>query len=374
MNLRTPGPTPCPPDVLAAMGRQMDDHRGPAAAALIQRLTAGLKRAFQTQNDILIFTSSGTGGMEAAIVNTLSPGDKVLAVSIGNFGDRFAAIARAYGAAVTKLDFPAGQAADPEAVAAALRADPDIRAVLVTHNETSTGVTNPLPEIARAVRAADPGPGGRDRLLIVDSVSGMGSLPCPVDTWDLDVVVSGSQKGWMVPPGLAFMSMSPRAWEAAARATAPRYYFDAARARDAQAKGQTPWTPALSLFYAMDVALAALEQEGWEQVYARHARIGAYTRRGVQALGLELLADERVASNTVTAVKVPDGIDAAALRRLLREEYGVVLAGGQGALSGKIVRIGHMGLVSEADIDEALTALGEALTRLGFPGKAGARV
>jgi aspartate aminotransferase-like enzyme len=344
----------------------MDDHRGPAAAALIERLTAGLKRAFQTQNEILIFTSSGTGGMEAAIVNTLSPGDKVLAVSIGNFGDRFAAIAKAYGATVTKLDFPAGQAADPQAVAAALRADPHIRAVLVTHNETSTGVTNPLAEIARAVRELDRDAPAGERLLLVDSVSGLGSLPCPVDAWDLDVVVSGSQKGWMVPPGLAFMSMSPRAWAAHARATMPRYYFDAARARDAQAKGQTPWTPALSLFYALDVALDLLEQEGWEQVYARHARIGAYTRRGVKALGLELLADERVASDTVTAVKVPDGVDAAALRRLLREDYGVVLAGGQGALSGKIVRIGHMGLVSEADIDAALTALGQALTRLGF--------
>ncbi len=359
MNLRTPGPTPCPPDVLAAMGRQMDDHRGPVAAELIRRLTAGLKRAFQTQNDILLYTSSGTGGLEAAVVNTLSPGDKVLAISIGNFGDRFAAIAKTYGAAVTKLDFPAGQAADPEAVATALRADPDIRAVLVTHNETSTGVTNPLPEIARVVREAD-------RLLLVDSVSGIGSLPCPVDAWGLDVVVSGSQKGWMVPPGLAFMSMSARAWEAYERATMPRYYFDAARARDAQAKGQTPWTPALSLFYALDVALEALEREGWEQVYARHARIGAHTRRGVKALGLELLADERVASNTVTAVKVPEGVDAAALRRLLREEYGVVLAGGQGSLSGKIVRIGHMGLVSEADIDAALAALGQALARLGF--------
>jgi aspartate aminotransferase-like enzyme len=359
VNLRTPGPTPCPPQVMEALGRQMIDHRGPEAAATIKRLTAGLKRAFQTQNDVVILTASGTGGLEAAVVNTISPGDNVLAVSVGVFGDRFASIAQTYGARVSRLSFEAGQAADPARIEQALAADPSISAVLVTHNETSTSVTNPLEPIAAAVRAAD-------RLLLVDAISSMGSIPVATDGWGLDVVVSGSQKGWMVPPGLAFLSMSPRAGPAHGRCTAPRFYFDAARHRDSAEKGQTPWTPALSLFFALDVALEMLEREGWESVFERHARIAEFTRRGVRELGLELLADPRFASNTVTAVRAPEGVDVSALRRLLREEYGVVLAGGQGPLQGKIVRIGHLGLVSEDDISEALSALGKALTSLGF--------
>jgi aspartate aminotransferase-like enzyme len=345
------------------MGRQMIDHRGPEAAAMIKRLGAGLKRAFQTENDVVILTTSGTGGLEAAVANTLSSGDKVLSVSIGVFGDRFASIAQTYGAQVTKLTFEPGQAADPDAVARALAADPDIRAVLITHNETSTSVTNPLEQLARVVRDAD-------RLLLVDAISSLGSIPVATDAWGLDVVVSGSQKGWMVPPGLAFMSMSPRAWEAHARSTAPRFYFDAARHRDAQEKGQTPWTPALSLFFGLDVALGMLEKEGWDSVYARHERIGAFTRRGVLDLGLELQADQRFASNTVTAVKAPEGIDVSALRTIAREQYGVVFAGGQGSLTGKIFRIGHLGLVTEDDITEALTALGKSLQQLGFRSKA----
>jgi aspartate aminotransferase-like enzyme len=292
-------------------------------------------------------------------VNTISPGERVLAVTVGVFGDRFASIAQAYGAQVTKLSWEPGAAADPAAVGRALAADPSISAVLVTHNETSTGVTNPLQEIAGVVTAAG-------KLLLVDAISSMGSIPVPVDAWGLDVVVSGSQKGWMVPPGLAFMSMSPRAWEAHARSTAPRFYLDAARHRDAAARGQTPWTPALSLYYALDVALQMLETEGWDQVFSRHARIAEFTRRGVRELGLELVADPRFASSTVTAVWSPQGVDVAALRKLLREEYGVVFAGGQGALSGKIFRIGHLGLVAEGDIAEALSALGRALTTLGF--------
>ena len=359
MNLRTPGPTPCPPAVLEAMGRQMIDHRGPEAAAMIKRLSSGLQRAFQTANDVVILTTSGSGGLEAAVVNTISPGERVLAVSVGVFGDRFASIAETYGAHVTRLVVEPGQAADLAAVAAALDADPAIAAVLVTHNETSTSVTNPLREIAAAVRAAG-------KLLLVDAVSSLASIPVAVDEWGLDVVVSGSQKGWMVPPGLAFMAMSPRAWEAHARCTAPRFYFDAARHRDAAARGQTPWTPALSLFFALDVALDMLEAEGWESVFARHARIAEFTRRGVREIGLELLADQRFASNTVTAVKIPEGIDVSTLRKTLREEHGVVLAGGQGSLSGKIVRIGHLGLVSEPEIAEALDALGTVLAGLGF--------
>lgn len=359
MNLRTPGPTPCPPEVLAAMARPMVDHRGPELAATLARVSAGLKRAFQTENDVLIFTTSGTGGLEAAVVNTISPGDKVLSVSCGVFGDRFASIAQTYGARVTKLAFEPGTAADPAAVSRALNADPEIRAVLITHNETSTGVTNLLTELAEAVR-----PSGA--LLMVDGISSVSSLSVPTDQLGLDVVVAGSQKGFMIPPGLAFLSLSARAWEAHARSTAPRFYFDAAKTREATAKGQTPWTPAVSLYFALDVGLQLLEAEGWANIYARHARVGAYTRSRLRQLGLELVAAEGVASNTVTAVRGPDGIDISTLRRRLREDYGVVLAGGQGSLTGKVFRIGHLGLVQEADIEEAVTALDKVLVSMGF--------
>jgi len=337
----------------------MVDHRGPEMAALIAGLAPRLQTAFSTANDVLIITTSGTGGLECAVVNTLSPDDHVLSVSIGNFGERFAQIATAYGARVTKLGFDSGQAADPERVAAALREHPDVRAVLVTHNETSTGVTNPLEAIAAAVR-----PSGA--LLLVDAVSSLSSIPVKVDAWGLDVVVSGSQKGWMLPPGLAFVSMSARAWDAYRTATTPRFYFDLGKHRDAQAKGQTPWTPALSLYFALNVALDMLEAEGWESIYARHQACADLTRDGVRRLGLQLLADERFASNTVTAVQAPPGLDVSRLRKVLREQYGVVVGGGQAELSGKIFRIGHLGLVHEDDITATLRALENALPVAGF--------
>jgi aspartate aminotransferase-like enzyme len=341
------------------MSTPMVDHRGPEMAELIRRVTPRLQRAFQTENDVLIVTTSGTGGLECAVVNTLSPADHVLSVSIGNFGERLAQIASAYGANVTKLRFEDGAAADPERVAAAVRENPDIKAVLVTHNETSTGVTNPLAQIAEAVR-----PSGA--LLLVDAVSSLSSIPVKSDAWGLDVVVSGSQKGWMLPPGLAFVSMSPRAWEAYARATMPRFYFDLGKYRDATAKGQTPWTPALSLYFALEVALDMLEAEGWEAIFTRHQACADATRAGVRRLGLELLADERFASNTVTAVKAPEGLDVSRLRKALREEHGVVVGGGQAELTGKIFRIGHLGLVTGEDIAATLAALEQALPVAGY--------
>lgn len=359
MNLRIPGPTPCPPEVLAAMARPVVDHRGPEIAEIVRSAGPRLARAFQTENDVLILTTSGTGGLEAAVVNTLSPGDHVLAVTIGNFGDRFAQIATAYGARVTKLAFPWGEAADPQRVRAALAEHPDLRAVLVTHNETSTGVTNPLEQIAAVVRESD-------ALLLVDGVSSISSIPVKVDAWGIDVAVSGSQKGWMLPPGFAFVSMSDRAWAASAEARMPRFYFDLAKNRDAAAKGQTPWTPAVSLYFALDVALDMLEAEGWEAVYARHQVCADLTRHGVRRLGLTLVADEQFASNTVTAVRMPDGVDVSLLRKTLREQFATVVGGGQGQLSGKIIRIGHMGLVDENDITSTLAALEAALPIAGY--------
>jgi aspartate aminotransferase-like enzyme len=359
MNLRIPGPTPCPPQVLAAVAKPMINHRGRHFAELIGRVVERLKRFYRTQGDVLVLTASGTGGLEAAVVNTLSPGDRVLAVVIGAFGERFAAIAQAYGAEVVRLEYEWGRAADPDDVRRVLSREPRIKAVLVTHNETSTGVTNPLKALAAVVRE-------HERLLLVDAVSSLGAIPLETDAWGLDVVVTGSQKGWMVPPGLAFVSVSQRAWEAYREAKMPRFYLDLGRHKEALERGQTPWTPALSVLFGLDVALEMMEAEGLENIFARHARIGEMTRQGVKALGLRLLADERYASNTVTAVVVPDGVDERVLRRLLEDEYGVVLAGGQGKLSGKIFRIGHLGWVTEEDIRDTLDSLAQALPRVGY--------
>jgi aspartate aminotransferase-like enzyme len=322
-------------------------------------VTRRLKEFFLTQNDVFILTTSGTGAMEAAVVNTLSPGDRVLAISVGAFGDRFGNIAKTYGAEVSRLDFEWGRAANPEDVRRALAADPTIKAVLVTHNETSTGVTNPLEDIARVVREFD-------KLLLVDAVSSLSAIPVRTDDWGLDFVVTGSQKGWMVPPALAMVSASPRAWEAHAQAKMPRFYFDIAAAKDYLERGQTPWTPAVSVFYALDLALEMMAQEGLENIFARHRRLGQFVRDGVKSLGLELFADERFASDTVTAVKVPEGVDGRALQRLCEDEYDLIIAGGQAKLAGKIFRIGHLGFVSEEDIQAALDVLAKVLPRVGF--------
>jgi aspartate aminotransferase-like enzyme len=344
------------------MGRQMIHHRSPAFAEIIGRVTDGLKQLFETENDLFCLSCSGTGALEAMTVNMLSPGDRVLVVSIGVFGDRFATIAKTYGADVTKIDFEWGTAADPDAVAKALQADNSYKAVCVTHNETSTGITNDLQAIAAAVRRVRP-----DILLLVDAISSLGSIRCQVDAWDLDVVATGSQKGWMVPPGLAMVSVGERAWKASEQARMPRFYFDFAKAREFLAKGQTPWTPAISLFFALDVALKQLVAEGIDGIVERHQRIADLTRRGVKSLGLQLLADEAHASNTVTAVKVPDGVEWPKLYRLLQDDYDTLIEGGQGPLAGKIFRIGHLGWVTDKDITETIETLRQALPRVGFP-------
>ena len=376
-NLRIPGPTPVPPDILEAVAHPMVNHRGREFAALISRVAERLKDWFQTSNDVLILSASGTGGLESAVVSTLSPRDRVLSVSIGAFGERFAAIADTYGAEVIPLQYEWGQAARAEDVRQALAEHPDVKAVLVTHNETSTGVTNPLEEIARAIRSQESGvrsqapsrASGRTDgpLVLVDAVSSLGAIPFEADGWGLDVVVTGSQKGWMVPPGLAFVSMSERAWRAYENAKMPRFYFDLGRHRDALPKGQTPWTPAMSIFFGLDVALERMAEEGAERIFTRHASMGRMVREGVKAFGLELLCqDERYASDTVTAIKCPEGVEVSALRNTMEDEYNVVIAGGQGKLQGKIFRIGHLGLVEEEDIRETLAALEQTLAKLGF--------
>jgi len=338
------------------MAKQMINHRGDEFGRLFNDVTGKLKQLFQTKNDVLILTGSGTGGLEAAIVNTLSPGDKVLAVSIGDFGDRFANIARRFGANVIPLQFEWGKAADPEAIGKALRAQPEIRAVLVTHNETSTGVTNDLAAIGSVVKQFD-------KLLLVDSISGLGSIDLPVDAWHCDVVITCSQKGWMVPPGLAMVSVSQAAWQAYTEARMPRFYWDFAQAARFMGRGQTPWTPAVSILFALQVSLDMMLQEGLANIFARHARVAQTARDGIKSLGLSLFGDEAHASNTVTAVTSPEGIDTRKLLRVLREEHGVVLAGGQGKLDGKIFRIGHLGWVDEDDIREVISALKVSLPK-----------
>ena len=354
MQLRIPGPTPCPPEVLQAVSRQMINHRGKEFGELIYSVTAKLKELFQTKNDVFLLTGSGTGGMEAAVVNTLSPGDKVLAVSNGFFGERFADIAEAYGADVKRLSFDWGKPADPEAVRQALKADAGITTVLVTHNETSTGVTSDLKSISSIVKEFD-------KLILVDAISGLGSIDLPVDAWHCDVVVAGSQKGWMVPPGLAMVSVSEKAWQAHAKAKMPRYYWDFTKAKSYLEKGQTPWTPSVSVFFGFAVALDMMLAEGLPNVFARHARIASLARIGVKSMGLSLFPDESCASNTVTAIRASEKLNVAKLLQILRDEHSTVLAGGQGNLSGKIFRIGHLGWVTEDDIKEVLETVAKVL-------------
>jgi aspartate aminotransferase-like enzyme len=361
-NLRLPGPTPVPDDVVAAMSKPMIDHRGVAFKEMLNRLAVNLQRAFQTENDVMVLSSSGTGSLEAAVTNTLSPGEKVLAISIGNFGDRFSRIAKTYGADVIDLKFPEGEAADPEAVRQGLKDHPEVTAVLVTHNETSTGITNDLEALAGIIK------GEFNKLILVDAISSLGSIRLPVDEWDLDVVAAASQKGWMCPPGLAMISVSPRGWEAVAKSTMPKFYFDLTQAKASAAKGETPWTPAISLIFGLDHAVQGMLAQGdMQAVYDFHSRIAQYTRDGLTGMGLKLVAaDLKNASNTVTAAWLPEGISDSALLGMLRDEYDIIAAEGRGRLAGSVFRIGHMGYVSEADIDGVISALREALPRLGF--------
>jgi aspartate aminotransferase-like enzyme len=368
VNLRIPGPTPVPPAVLQAMARPMIDHRGPEFAEIILRVTGHLKFFFQTSSDILTFPASGTGAMEAAVVNLFSPGDAVAAITIGSFGNRLAKIAETFGASVTRIEFPWGQAAKTETVLERLSGIANLRGVLVTHNETSTGVTNDLKTLAEAIRRQHP-----NVLIAVDAVSSLSCVDLRMDEWDLDVVFTGSQKGWMVPPGLAMVGVSPRAWEATKQAKMPRMYWDFAWARKSLEKGQTPYTPPVSIFYGLDVALQMMRDEGRDAIFARHQAIGEFTRARARQMGLELLADPAYTSNTVTAIKVPEGIEVKALHKALREQERIVIAGGQEQLEGKIVRIGHLGYVHQPEVSATLDALEKHLVALGYhvPAQAG---
>jgi aspartate aminotransferase-like enzyme len=360
VNLRIPGPTPLPGAVLEVIGQQMINHRGSEFETLFKLVTERLQLCFQTRNDVLILTGSGTGGLEAAIANLISPGDRVLAVTVGTFGERWVDIAKAFGADVTCLDFPRGEAADPAAIEEELTRGDGYSLLLVTHNETSTGVTNDVAAIAQAVHSL----GEKRPLLAVDAVSSLGAIDLPVDALGLDVVVTASQKAWMAPPGLAMVSVSPSAWEAVEKAQAPRFYWDFKMALRYAGRGQTPATPAISILFGLNQGLALILAEGLPNVFERHHQLSSYLRNELRKLGLELLAADACASNTVTAVKLPSGVDGKEFVRRLRAEHGVEVAGGQGPLAGKIFRVAHMGFVTKRDLEEVIEGLAAILKSL----------
>ena len=355
-NFRLPGPTPLPPAVLAAMQREMIPHRGPAFKALYREILRLAREVHRTEGDVLIWPGTGSAGWEAAIVNLLSPGDPVLATICGDFGERFARVGTAFGLDVRRLNVPWGQAVMPAALREALERHPEVRAVFLTHNETSTGVTNPLPELARLV--ADHG-----ALTIVDAVSSAGGLPLEVDGWGLDFVLSGSQKAWMCPPGLMIAAVGGKAWDAYERSRFPRFFWDLKAAKQSAEQGMTPTTPSLTLLYAYRAALELIVEEGVEAVWARHRSLGELTREGVRAIGLELFADPAFASDTVTAFRPPAGRSARAVLAEMSRR-GVEAQGGQGHLADSLVRIGHMGWAREPELRQALQVLGEAVRAL----------
>lgn len=351
INLRIPGPTPLPPEVIKALAFPMISHRGSEYVKLHKETVAMAKKFFQTKNDLFLFTCSGTGMMEAAITNTLSPGDTVLGITSGIFGDRFMKVARAMGMNLEILQFPMGRAAEPAQVAAAYKKLKACKAVLLTHNETSTAVTNDIASIVKAICTYG------DPLFLIDSVSGMGNIDLPVDALKLDVVFTSSQKAWMSPPGIAMVSVSPKAWEASKTAKCHRYYFDFLHMKKHADKDQTPETPAISTIFALHAALKFMLKRGVKETFAYHREIASYTRKKLTDNGFTLFGDQSHASETVSACLVPHGIEDKAYRALIKKKYGVVLSGGKGEVEGKIIRVAHMGWVTKKDIDQVIRAM-----------------
>jgi aspartate aminotransferase-like enzyme len=361
LTLMIPGPTPVPETVLKAMGRHPIGHRSGEFQDVVKRTTEQLRWLHQTSGDVLVITGSGTAAMEAGIINTLSRGDKVLCGDNGKFGERWVKVARAYGLDVEVIKAEWGQPLDPEAFRAALEADSAkaIRAVILTHSETSTGVINDLETISAHVRAHG------TALTIADCVTSLGASNVPMDAWGLDVVASGSQKGYMMPPGLSFVAMSERAWQAYDRSDLPKFYLDLGPYRKTAAKNSNPFTPAVNLYFALEAALEMMQAEGLEAIFTRHARHRAAAQAGMKAMGLPLYAAEGYGSPAITAV-APDGIDAEHLRKAVKERFDILLAGGQDHLKGKVFRIGHLGFVCDRDVLTAVAAIESTLDALGL--------
>jgi serine---pyruvate transaminase len=352
-----PGPTPVPPEVLAASAEPVIHHRGPDFRELMLRTLARLQEVCRTQNDVLLFTGSGSAAFESAVVNLLSPGERVLVVTAGAFGDRWSALSAAYGADVHELRYAWGETPQPDELRASLD-ESGAEVVVVVHSETSTGVVSDVQALARTARDAG-------ALIVVDAVSSLGAVPIEVDGWGLDVVVAGSQKALMTPPGLSLATVSTSAWERAKRSTMPRFYFDWERMQAALATGSTPFTPAVTLVAALDVALGLLLEEGLEAAFARHAALGRACREGAKAMGLELFSPDEERSAVVTAILTPDGVDAKDLVLELRDRFGITVAGGHGELGARMFRIGHIGYYDVLDITTSLTAVETLLVERG---------
>lgn len=367
--LMIPGPTPVPEQVLLALAKHPIGHRSGDFSKITAEVTAGLKWLHQTQNDVLILAASGTGAMEAGIINFLSAGDRVLVGSNGKFGERWAKMGEVYGLAVERITAEWGKPLDPDQFKAQLEADTakTIKAVIVTHSETSTGVLNDLETINRHVKAHG------QALMIVDAVTSLGATTVPVDEWGLDVVASGSQKGFMLPPGLGFVTVSAKAWEAYSMAKLPRFYLDLGKYRKAAASDSHPFTPPVNMFYGLQVALKMMQSEGLENIFARHHRQMNATRAATKALNLPLFTSDASASPAITAI-APVNVEAEQIRAIVRKKFDIVMAGGQDDLKGKIFRIGHLGFVSDRDILTAISALEAALQELGHDSNAGAGV
>ena len=355
--LLAPGPTPVPPEVLTALAKPVIHHRTPQFAAVLAKVQHGLRELFGTAQDVLVLASSGTGAMEGSVTNLCSPGDEVIVVNGGKFGERWTKICQSFGVTVREIRVEWGRAVVPQMVGTALAEYPKARAVYMQASETSTCALHPVAEVAKLTRKTD-------TLLVVDGITAVGVLPMPMDALGIDVMVTGSQKALMLPPGLAFVALSPRAWEATERAKLPRFYFDFKREKKGVAEKSTAWTPAISLINGLEVALDMMKAEGWANVHARHDRLARATRAGVQALGLTLLAPESP-SPAATAVNLPTSIDGSALFRYLRDQMQVTFAGGQDQLKGKIIRLSHLGYVGAFDVVVALSALELGLAHFG---------
>ena len=365
--LFSPGPTPVPERVLLAMAGPVMHHRDPAYEDLFQEVREGLKYVFQTKNEVLVLASSGTGAMEGAVCNTLSPGDEVLVVRGGKFGERWGEICEAYGVNFSPIDVSWGKAVDPLAIAKALDAQPAIKAIFVQASETSTGAMHPIKEIADIVKKRDA------TILVVDAISALGVSDLPMDQWGLDVVISGSQKAFMLPPGLAFVALSPKAWGFVDKSTLPKFYFNFKKEAASTQKNQSQFTPAISLVVGLREALRMFKEEGLENVFKRHERLARATREAAKALGLELLAPESP-SNALTAIKAPEGVDGKKLKKNFEDMYGLIIAGGQSQLKGKIIRIAHIGYFQPLDIIQAVSTLELVLKDMGCPVELGAGV
>jgi aspartate aminotransferase-like enzyme len=356
--LLTPGPTPLPPQVCQVLARPIIHHRTPQFQAVLKEATEGLKYVFQTANDVFILTSSGTGVMEAAVANLLSSGDTALTIQGGKFGERWTELCQAYAVNTEVIDVEWGKAVDPAEIQKRLKAEPKIKAVFTTLCETSTGVTNDIEAIGKVIE-------NTEAALVVDAISGLGAIDLKTDAWFCDTVVSGSQKGLMLAPGLGFISVSPKAWKLIEASKSPKYYFDLKKAKKALDKTDTPFTPAISLIVALNESLKMMKQEGLENIFLRHKKMAEATRAAAKALGLELYAPT-AASDVVTAVKVPKELDGEKLVKTMRDNYNVTIAGGQDELKGKVFRIAHMGYIEEFDIIVAISCLEKVLAQMGY--------